>query len=64
MCLPMLPMYLILSHDGELSRGAEGIGAIVHDGTIIVGESSGVRILLNVKVELDTFLRVSIFPQH
>ena len=57
-------LYLIFGDDGELTGGGESKGSIVHDGAVVVGETSGVRVLLNVEVELDAFLRISILPEH
>ena len=53
-------IHLIFGDDGELSSGAESVGAVMHDGTIIVGESVGVCVLLNVEIELNARIRMSI----
>jgi len=55
---------LIFGDDGEISGDGEGVRTVMHDGAIIVSQAAGVRVALNVEIELDSGLRVRVLSQH
>ena len=57
-------MYQVFGDDGELTSDAESIRPIVHDRTVVIGESSSVRVLLNVEIQLNARTGMGVLPQH